>query len=352
MVQRPGRAHDESGLASRRCKHPCAQVAVCRGPASRADVDQRRGRDRRLCVACRLMVPAAGQRRVCRRGSDDTQNAVDPRKIACHQPVGGAPGQSLEPYQGASLTMRLVTIPTSPFDGQRPGTSGLRKKVAVFQQPFYLENFVQALFDVLPSAQGQTLVVGGDGRYHNRVAVQVILRMAATKGYAKILVGRGGILSTPAVSAIIRRHGAMGGIVLSASHNPGGPEGDFGIKYNVANGGPAPEKVTEAIYARTLEVHQIHTLDSADLPLDELGSHRLHFTIIEVIDPVADYAEVMRSLFDFEAIHALFARGFRLRFDAMSAVAGPYAHSLLEHELGAPTGTVVNGTPLEDFGGL
>lgn len=248
--------------------------------------------------------------------------------------------------------MRLVTIPTSPFEGQRPGTSGLRKKVTVFQQPFYLENFLQALFDVLPSAHGQTLVVGGDGRYHNRIAVQVILRMAAARGYARILVGRGGILSTPAVSAIIRRRGAMGGIVLSASHNPGGPEGDFGIKYNIANGGPAPEKITEAIYARTLEVREIHTLDSADLPLDELGSHRLHFTTIEVVDPVVDYAEVMRSLFDFEAIRALFARGFRLRFDAMSAVAGPYAHSLLEHELGAPAGTVVNGTPLEDFGGL
>lgn len=248
--------------------------------------------------------------------------------------------------------MRLVTIPTKPFDGQRPGTSGLRKKVAVFQQPLYLENFVQALFDVLPSAQGQTLVVGGDGRYHNRVAIQVILRMAAANGYARVLVGRGGILSTPAVSAIIRRRGAMGGIVLSASHNPGGPEGDFGIKYNIANGGPAPEKITEAIYARTLEVRQIHTLDSADLPLDELSSHRLHDTTIEVIDPVADYAEVMRSLFDFDAIRALFARGFRLRFDAMFAVAGPYARRLLEHELGAPAGTVVNGTPLEDFGGL
>lgn len=248
--------------------------------------------------------------------------------------------------------MSLVTIPTSPFEGQRPGTSGLRKKVAVFQQPRYLENFVQALFDVVPAVRGQTLVVGGDGRYHNRVAIQIILRMAAAKGYARILVGRGGILSTPAASAVIRRYGAMGGIVLSASHNPGGPQGDFGIKYNVANGGPAPEKVTEAIYARTLEVRQIHTLDSADLPLDELGRHQLHSTTIEVIDPVADYAEIMRNLFDFEAIRVLFARGFRLRFDAMCAVAGPYAHRLLEEELGAPAGTVVNGTPLADFGGL
>ena len=248
--------------------------------------------------------------------------------------------------------MSLVTIPTAPFDGQRPGTSGLRKKVTVFQQPHYLENFVQALFDVLPATEGQTLVLGGDGRYYNRVAIQKIVRMAAAKGFARVLVGRSGILSTPAVSAVIRRRGAMGGIVLSASHNPGGPDGDFGIKYNVANGGPAPEKVTEAVYARTLGVRQIHTLDSADLPLDELGSHTLHFTVVDVIDPVADYLEVMRSLFDFEAVRALFASGFRLRFDAMCAVGGPYAHALLEKELGAPAGTVVNGVPLEDFGGL
>ena len=248
--------------------------------------------------------------------------------------------------------MSLVTIPTAPFDGQRPGTSGLRKKVTVFQQPHYLENFVQALFDVLPATEGQTLVLGGDGRYYNRVAIQKIVRMAAAKGFARVLVGRSGILSTPAVSAVIRRRGAMGGIVLSASHNPGGPDGDFGIKYNVANGGPAPEKVTEAVYARTLGVRHIHTLDSADLPLDELGSHTLHFTVVDVIDPVADYLEVMRSLFDFEAIRALFASGFRLRFDAMCAVGGPYAHALLEKELGAPAGTVVNGVPLEDFGGL
>ncbi|MGH8819765.1 MAG: alpha-D-glucose phosphate-specific phosphoglucomutase, partial [Rhodoferax sp.] len=218
--------------------------------------------------------------------------------------------------------MSLVTIPTAPFDGQRPGTSGLRKKVTVFQQPHYLENFVQALFDVLPATEGQTLVLGGDGRYYNRVAIQKIVRMAAAKGFARVLVGRSGILSTPAVSAVIRRRGAMGGIILSASHNPSGPDGDFGIKYNVANGGPAPEKVTEAVYARTLEVRQIHTLDSVDLPLDELGSHTLHFTVVDVIDPVADYLEVMRSLFDFEAVRALFASGFRLRFDAMCAVGG------------------------------
>ncbi len=248
--------------------------------------------------------------------------------------------------------MSRITYPTAPFDGQRPGTSGLRKKVTVFQQPRYLENFVQALFDVLPDAAGLTLVVGGDGRFHNRVAIQTILRMAAAKGYAHVLVGQGGILSTPAVSAVIRRHGASGGIVLSASHNPGGPDGDFGIKYNVANGGPAPEKVTEAIFERTKVVSEIRTMDTADISLDTLGSQHIGNTEVVVIDPVADYAEVMRGLFDFDAIRKLFASGFTLRYDAMCAVGGPYAKALLEGELGAPAGTVVNGTPLEDFGGL
>jgi phosphoglucomutase len=228
----------------------------------------------------------------------------------------------------------------------------LRKKVTVFQQPRYLENFVQALFDVLPDAAGQTLVVGGDGRFYNRVAIQTILRMAAAKGYARVLVGQGGILSTPAVSAVIRRHGASGGIVLSASHNPGGPDGDFGIKYNVANGGPAPEKVTDAIYERTKLVREIRTMSTPDISLDTLGSQHISSTEVVVIDPVSDYAEVMRGLFDFDAIRKLFAGGFTLRYDAMCAVGGPYAKALLEGELGAPAGTVVNGTPLEDFGGL
>ncbi|BDT72397.1 phosphoglucomutase [Comamonadaceae bacterium OS-4] len=248
--------------------------------------------------------------------------------------------------------MPRITLPTSPFDGQRPGTSGLRKKVTVFQQPRYLENFVQALFDVLPDAAGQTLVLGGDGRFYNRVAIQTILRMAAAKGYARVLVGQGGILSTPAVSAVIRRHGASGGIVLSASHNPGGPDGDFGIKYNVANGGPAPEKVTDAIYERTKLVREIRTMSTPDISLDTLGGQHIGSTEVVVIDPVSDYADVMRGLFDFDAIRKLFASGFTLRYDAMCAVGGPYAKALLEGELGAPAGTVVNGTPLEDFGGL
>jgi phosphoglucomutase len=248
--------------------------------------------------------------------------------------------------------MPIQTLPTTPFSDQRPGTSGLRKKVTVFAQKHYLENFVQALFDVLPEATGLTLVLGGDGRYYNRVAVQTILRMAAAKGYARVLVGQGGILSTPAVSAVIRAYGASGGIVLSASHNPGGADGDFGIKYNIGNGGPAPEKVTEAVFARSKELSQIRISDSADMALDVLGDTLLDGMQVSVIDPVATYADLMRTLFDFQAIRSLFAGGFRLRYDAMNAVGGPYAKALLEGALGAPDGTVVNGVPLEDFGGL
>ncbi len=248
--------------------------------------------------------------------------------------------------------MTIQTLPTTPFTDQRPGTSGLRKKVTVFAQAHYLENFVQALFDVLPAATGLTLVLGGDGRYYNRVAVQTILRMAAAKGYARVLVGQGGILSTPAVSAVIRASQASGGIVLSASHNPGGPDGDFGIKYNIGNGGPAPEKITEAVFARSKELQQIRISDSAGIALDVLGDYLLDGMQVTVIDPVSTYAELMRTLFDFDAIRKLFAGGFRLRYDAMNAVGGPYAKALLEGELGAPAGTVVNGVPLEDFGGL
>jgi phosphoglucomutase len=246
----------------------------------------------------------------------------------------------------------IVSHPTTPFAGQQPGTSGLRKKVGVFQQPGYLENFVQALFDSLERTAGQTLVLGGDGRYHNRAAVQTILRMAAAQGFGRVLLGRGGILSTPAVSCVIRKHGAYGGIVLSASHNPGGPEGDFGIKYNVGNGGPAPEKVTEAIFAGTKTITQYRASDSAPIDIDRLGTQRIEQMTVEVIDPVTDYAALMQTCFDFPAIQALFAGGFRMRFDAMSAVGGPYAKAIIEGLLGAPAGTVVNAEPLEDFGGL
>ena len=252
--------------------------------------------------------------------------------------------------------MAIATHTTTPFAGQQPGTSGLRKKVTVFQQPGYLENFVQALFDVLHGvgqpATGQTLVLGGDGRFHNRTAIQTILRMAAARGYARVLVGQNGILSTPAVSAVIRRHGASGGIVLSASHNPGGPEGDFGIKYNGTNGGPAPETLTQAVYERTQALTAYTTSNAPDTDLGTPGTRHIEHTQIEVIDPVADHAAVLRGLFDFDAIRALFARGFRLRLDAMWAVGGPSAKAILEGELGAPAGTVVHAEPLEDFGGL
>ncbi|GAA0601577.1 alpha-D-glucose phosphate-specific phosphoglucomutase [Caenispirillum bisanense] len=250
-----------------------------------------------------------------------------------------------------SDTVSVKTVATTPFEGQRPGTSGLRRKVKVFAQPHYLENFVQSIFDSLEGFAGQTLVVGGDGRYHNRTAVQTILKMAAANGFGRVKVGQGGILSTPAVSCIIRKHKAFGGIVLSASHNPGGPDEDFGIKYNVSAGGPAPEKVTEAIYARTQAIAEYRIAEAPDVDLDRLGETRLGDMVVEVVDPVADYAELMETLFDFPAIRALFAGGFRLCFDAMHAVTGPYAREILEGRLGAPAGTVINGTPLEDFGG-
>ncbi|TQK07314.1 alpha-D-glucose phosphate-specific phosphoglucomutase [Herbaspirillum sp. SJZ107] len=247
--------------------------------------------------------------------------------------------------------MTIQTVATQPFAGQRPGTSGLRKKVTEFQQPGYLENFVEAIFLTLGDCSGRTLVLGGDGRFFNREAIQTILRMAAAHGVARVLVGRGGILSTPAVSCVIRKHGAYGGIVLSASHNPGGPDGDFGIKYNIENGGPAPEKITEAIFAHTQSLSQYLISDAGPVDLDQLGTTRLEAMQVEVIDSVADYAELMGRLFDFDAIRALFGRGFTMRFDGMSAVSGPYAKAIIEGILGAPAGTVVNDEPLEDFGG-
>ncbi|MCC7598229.1 alpha-D-glucose phosphate-specific phosphoglucomutase [Janthinobacterium sp. FW305-129] len=247
--------------------------------------------------------------------------------------------------------MAIQVINTAPMAGQRPGTSGLRKKVAVFSAPQYLENFVQSVFDTLGDCRGQTLVLGGDGRYYNRAAIQTVLRMAAAHGYARVLLGQGGILSTPAVSCVIRKHGASGGIILSASHNPGGPDGDFGIKYNIANGGPAPEKVTEAMFARTQTIREYRISDAADIDLDALGTVRIEQMTVEVIDPVLDYAELMQQLFDFDAIRALFAGGLRICFDGMHAVSGPYATAILEGMLGAPKGSVINGMPLEDFGG-
>ena len=247
-------------------------------------------------------------------------------------------------------------VGTTPFQDQRPGTSGLRKKTRAFMQPGYLENFVQSVFNAVRADAGgdfsdSTLVVGGDGRYYNREAAQIILRMAAGNGFRRVLVGRGALLSTPAVSAVIRRRAATGGLVLSASHNPGGREADFGIKYNTRNGGPAPEAVTERIYAETLALAEYFTVEHADIDLEREGATRVGATEVTVIDPLADYTAVVEELFDFDALRSLFASGFRLTFDAMSAVTGPYARHIFEERLGAAAGTVMNGEPLEDFGG-
>ncbi|MDF5722805.1 MAG: alpha-D-glucose phosphate-specific phosphoglucomutase [Rhizonema sp. PD37] len=248
--------------------------------------------------------------------------------------------------------MAIKTVPTQPFNDQKPGTSGLRKKVTVFQKPHYLENFVQSIFDSLQGYKGQTLVVGGDGRYYNRQAIQIILKMAAASGFGRVMVGQFGILSTPATSCIIRKYKSFGGIILSASHNPGGPDGDFGIKYNISNGGPAPEKVTDAIYASSLALNSYKILEAPDVDLDKLGESQLDNMVVEVIDCVADYAELMESLFDFNSIRQLLTNGhFRMCMDSLHAVTGSYAHNIFEERLGAPKNTVINGTPLEDFGG-
>jgi phosphoglucomutase len=247
--------------------------------------------------------------------------------------------------------MNTRIVATTPFTDQKPGTSGLRKKVVVFQSPNYLENFVQAMFDTIAAPSGSTLVLGGDGRYYNREAIQTILRMAAANGFGKVLVGQGGILSTPAASCVIRKYQSFGGIILSASHNPGGPEGDFGIKYNTGNGGPAPEKITDAIYARSRALNSYRIVDAPAVALDQAGCYALGEMCVEVVDPVVDYAKLMESLFDFDAIRTLISGGFRLCFDAMHAVTGPYAKEIFERRLGAPVGTVINGVPLPDFGG-
>ncbi len=248
--------------------------------------------------------------------------------------------------------MTIKTISTSPFNDQRPGTSGLRKKVKVFQQPHYLENFVQSIFSALEDFQGKTLVVGGDGRYYNRQAIQLILKMAAANGFGKVIVGGGALLSTPAASCVIRKYGAFGGIILSASHNPGGPDADFGIKYNTGNGGPAPEKITEAIYRISLEINEYHTIDTADINIDVLGEQMLGDMCVEIINPITDYADMMESIFDFDAMRNLLSsEKFTMRFDAMNAITGPYAREILEQRLGAAAGTVLRGEPLTDFGG-
>jgi phosphoglucomutase len=251
--------------------------------------------------------------------------------------------------------IQIIKVPTQPFEGQRPGTSGLRKKTRVFMQPNYLENMVQSVFNVIRETTGDfgqhTLVIGGDGRYYNREAIKIIINMAVANGFGKLLVARGGLMSTPAVSAVIRRRGALGGLILSASHNAGGIDEDFGVKYNIHNGGPAPESVTEAIYEQTQKITEYITISDANVDIDLEGSTRIGKTQIDVINSLTDYCELMEELFDFESIRRLFASGFRMTFDAMHAITGPYAHHLLEERMGAAPGTVVKGTPLPDFGG-
>jgi phosphoglucomutase len=245
----------------------------------------------------------------------------------------------------------IKTIATKPFDDQKPGTSGLRKKVTAFQKPYYVENFVQSIFDALDGYAGKTLVVGGDGRYFNREAIQTAIRIAAANGVGRLLVGKGGLLSTPAASNLIRKNRTFGGIIFSASHNPGGADGDFGIKYNMDNGGPAPESVTGAIFDRSRAIERFKIADTPDIDLDRLGTGEIAGMTVDIIDPVGDYRALMASLFDFDAIRALFASGFTMCFDAMHAITGPYATAIIEDDLGAAAGTVVNGTPLPDFGG-
>ncbi|NIZ07934.1 alpha-D-glucose phosphate-specific phosphoglucomutase [Pseudooceanicola sp. HF7] len=246
--------------------------------------------------------------------------------------------------------MDVKIKPVTPFDGQKPGTSGLRKKTRVFMEPGYVEAFVQSIFNAIDGCQGKTLVVGGDGRYFNAEAIQTILRMAAANGAARCIVGQGGLLSTPAASNLIRQRGTDGGLILSASHNPGGIDEDFGLKYNISNGGPAPEGVTAAIFEQTKTLSEYKTLETPDLDLTALGEAELGDMVVEIVDPVTDYAALMETLFDFDAIRTLLTSGFTMKFDAMHAVTGPYAKAILEGTLGAPAGTVLNGEPSVDFG--
>jgi len=248
--------------------------------------------------------------------------------------------------------MQIETIATQSYNDQNPGTSGLRKKVKVFQQPGYLENFVQSIFDSLEGFAGKALVLGGDGRYFNRVALQIIIKMAAANGFGDLIIGQGGLLSTPAASHIIRKYNAFGGLILSASHNPGGPDEDFGIKYNVSNGGPAPEKDTEAFYQRSQIIDSYKTANIEDIDLDCIGTQQVGELKIKIIDPVTDYAELMQSIFDFNLLKQSISSGYiTLLFDAMSAITGPYAKRILVDMLGAMPESVINAEPLEDFGG-
>lgn len=245
----------------------------------------------------------------------------------------------------------INTIPTKPFLDQKPGTSGLRKKVVVFRKAHYLENFVQSIFDTLEIPPNVTLTLGGDGRFYNTVAIQTIIKMAAANGFARVLVGQGGILSTPAASHLIRKYQTFGGIILSASHNPAGPTEDFGIKYNSSNGSPAPEKITEMIFAKSKTIASYKISDFADVNIQQVGMTELENFTVEVINPVTDYADLMAQLFDFNQIKNLFKTGFKLKFDAMHAVTGPYAKEILMNRLGLPASSLMNCDVSETFGG-
>lgn len=247
----------------------------------------------------------------------------------------------------------VLSVPTRPSPDQKPGTAGLRKPVSIFKQPHYLENFLQAVFDTCPELEGGSLVVGGDGRYFNREAIAILLRMAAANGVSKALVGRQGLLSTPAASLLIPHFGAAGGFILTASHNPGGTDGDFGIKFNLANGGQASETLTDSIHARTRSIDRYLILeDETPIDIDHLGRHQLGGMQIEIVDPVSHYADTLERLFDFGKIRSLLSDpAFQMRFDALHAVTGPYALELFEKRLGARSGSILNARPLPDFGG-
>lgn len=258
-------------------------------------------------------------------------------------------------YIGSSFRSRSVTVKViqfQSFSDQKPGTSGLRKKTRVFMQPDYLESFVQSIFNAIGGIEGKTLVLGGDGRFFNKTACQTIMKMAAAGKAARIIIGQDGLLSTPAASHLIRKYRTDGGVILSASHNPGGQNEDFGIKYNMSNGGPATENITGPIFeiSKTLTSYEI--LEASDVDISRIGEKYLGHTLIDVVDPVADYADLMETLFDFDSIREHIAEGFTLRFDAMNAITGPYAKEIFINRLGADSKSVVNASPLEDFGGL
>jgi phosphoglucomutase len=253
--------------------------------------------------------------------------------------------------QNTSSIVNVKTVTTTPYTDQKAGTSGLRKSVKTVQQPNYIENYVQCIFDSMGGGTGKTLILGGDGRYHNDKALQAVLKVAAANGFTQVKVGENGILSTPATSHVIRKYHTDGGIILSASHNPGGPNGDFGIKYNAANGGPAPDRINDEVFERSKKITEYKILDAPDIAIDKPGQFKLGDMTVDVIPSVDDYAELMEQLFDFDLIASLFKSSFRFRMDSMHAVTGPYAKTIFEKLLGAPTGTVINYVPLPDFGG-